>query len=141
MRDLANNLHFKPAFLPAAAVTDNTAQVSIILDTLGAGAAVLAYVTGVLSDADATFTELLEESNASDMSGANTVPATDMIGTAALASFSFADDGECRKIGYIGSKRFIRATITPANNTGNLFMAGMWIQGRTASVPTANPPQ
>ncbi|UZE46981.1 hypothetical protein ONR75_18410 [Rhodopseudomonas sp. P2A-2r] len=141
MRDLANNLHFKPAFLPGPAVTDNTAQVSTILDTFGAGAAVLAYVTGVLSDTDATFTELLEESNSSDLSGANTVAATDMIGTAALASFGFADDGECRKIGYIGSKRYVRATVTPAANTGNLFMAGMWILGRVASVPTPNPPQ
>jgi hypothetical protein len=141
MRDLANNLHFKPAFAPGAAVVDNTAQVSVILDTYGYGSAVLALVTGTLTDADATFTALLEESNDPAMAGANTVAATDMIGTAALASFTFADDVECRKIGYIGSKRYVRATITPANNTGNLFMAGMWIQGRAASAPTANPPQ
>lgn len=141
MRDLANNLHFKPAFTPAAPVTDNTPQVSTILDTLGAGSAMLAFQTGTLTDADATFTELLEESNDPAMAGANTVAASDMIGTGALASFNFADDVECRKIGYIGSKRYIRATVTPANNTGNLFMAGMWILARTTSVPTPNPPQ
>lgn len=141
MRDLANNLHFKPAFAPGAAVVDNTAQVSVILDTYGYGSAVLAMVTGTLTDTDATFAALLEESNAADMSGANTVAATDMIGTAALASFTFADDIECRKIGYIGSKRYIRATVTPANNTANLYLAGVWILGRPASVPTANPPQ
>lgn len=141
MRDLANNLHFKPAFTPATAVVDNTPQVSTILDTLGAGSAMLAFQTGTLTDADATFAELLEESNDPAMAGANTVAANDLIGTGALASFNFADDVECRKIGYIGNKRYIRATITPANNTGNLFLAGMWILGRTASVPTANPPQ
>ncbi|KRQ03084.1 hypothetical protein [Bradyrhizobium manausense] len=141
MRDLANNLHFKPAFNPGAAVTDNTAQVSAILDTYGYGSAVLAFNTGTLSDADATFTVLLEESNDPAMAGANAVDDKDMIGTEALASFRFDDDNEARKLGYIGYKRYIRATVTPANNTGNLFLAGLWVLGRPTSVPTANPPQ
>lgn len=141
MRDLANNLHLKPAFPPKAAVTDDTAQVSTILDTFGFGSAVLAFNTGALSDADATFAVLLEESNDSGMSGAVAVADADLIGTEALAGFTFADDGECRKLGYIGSKRYIRATITPTGNTGNLFVAGLWVQGHAASAPTANPPQ
>lgn len=141
MRDLAHNLHIKPAFVPAAAVTDNTAQVSSILDTANYDSAMLAFVTGTLSDADATFAVLLEESDASDMSGANAVADQDMIGTEALSSFTFSDDGECRKLGYIGFKRYIRATITPTGNTGNLFLGGMWVQGHAASRPTANPPQ
>ncbi|MGX1417427.1 hypothetical protein ACVII1_007131 [Bradyrhizobium elkanii] len=141
MRDFANNIHLKTAFAPAAAVTDNTAQVSAILDVLGYGSATLAFVTGTLSDADATFTVLLEESNDSGMSGAVAVADKDMIGTEALAGFTFADDGECRKLGYIGSKRYIRATVTPSANTGNLFLAGMWVLGKPSSVPTANPPQ
>ncbi|MGY4572590.1 hypothetical protein [Bradyrhizobium sp. USDA 3256] len=141
MRDQANNIHIKTAFAPAAAVTDNTAQVSAILDVLGYGSATLAFVTGTLSDADATFAVLLEESNDSGMSGAAAVADKDMIGTEALAGFTFADDGEVRKLGYIGSKRYIRATITPTGNTGNLFLAGMWLLGKPSSVPTANPPQ
>jgi hypothetical protein len=141
MRDLANNLHFRPAFTPGAAVADNTAQVSAILDTLGFGSAMLAFLTGTLTDADATFATTLTESNDPAMAGANAVAAVDMIGTAALASFNFADDIECRKIGYVGSKRYVQATVTPSNNTGNLFLSGMWVLGRAASVPTANPPQ
>jgi hypothetical protein len=139
-RDLISNIHLKPAFAPAAAVTDNTAQVSAILDTAGWGSVALAVVTGTLSDADATFTLLLEESNDSGMSGANAVADADMVGTEALGSFTFADDGETRKLSYIGNKRYIRATITPANNTGNLFLGGMWILGNPQSSPTANPP-
>jgi hypothetical protein len=141
LRDLMNSLHFKPAFVPGAAVTDNTAQVSTILDTYLFGSAVLAFVTGTLSDADATFATTFAESNDSAMAGANAVAANDMTGTTALASFGFADDSECRKIGYIGSKRYIQATITPTGNTGNLLVAGMWVQGHPASAPTANPPQ
>ncbi|MBR0945956.1 hypothetical protein [Bradyrhizobium liaoningense] len=141
MRDLANNLHIRPAFNPGAAVTDNTPQVSAILDTMGYGSAMLVFNTGTLSDADATFTLLLEESNAADMSGSNAVADADMIGTEVLGSFRFDDDNECRKLGYIGYKRYIRATITPSGNTGSLFLAGMWVLGRPASAPTPNPPQ
>jgi hypothetical protein len=142
MRDLASNLHFKPAIAPVAARTDNTAIVSSILDTLGFGSAALALVTGTNTDADATFTVLLEESNDSGMSGAAAVDDKDMIGTEALAGFTFADDVKCRKLGYIGNKRYIRATVTPAaNGAGDIFLAGVWVQGHAATAPTANPPQ
>jgi hypothetical protein len=141
LRDLMNHIHTKPAFAPGAAVVDNTAQVSTILDTYLFGSAVLAFITGTLTDADATFALTFNESNDPAMAGANTVAANDMTGTTALASFTFADDIETRKIGYIGSKRYIQATITPTANTGNLFLAGLWIQGHPASQPTANPPQ
>ncbi|PSO30213.1 hypothetical protein [Bradyrhizobium sp. MOS002] len=142
MRDIASSLHFKPAIAPIAARTDNTAIVSTILDTLGYGAATLAMVTGTETDVDATFTTLLEESNDSGMSGAVAVADADMIGTEALASFQFDDDVECRKLGYVGSKRYIRATVTPANNAaGNIFIAGIWVLGKPNSAPTANPPQ
>ena len=142
MRDIASNLHFSPAIAPVAARTDNTAIVSAILDTYGYGSAVLALVTGTNTDADATFTTLLEESDDSGMSGATAVADIDLIGTEALAGFQFDDDIECRKLGYVGAKRYIRATVTPAGNAaGNIFIAGVWVQGHPASAPTANPPQ
>lgn len=140
MRDIANNVNIRPAFLPIAAVVDNTVQTSTILDTYGYGAAMLGLVTGTLTDADATFTVALTESNDSGMAGSNVVAAADMTGTPALASFDFSVDNACRKLGYIGGKRFIQATITPALNTGNLFVAGMWILGKPVRTPTANPP-
>lgn len=142
MRDLANHIHVKPAIAPVAARTDNTAIVSAILDTLGWGSAMLALVTGTNTDANATFAVLLEESNDSGMSGAAAVDDKDMIGTEALAGFQYDDDVECRKLGYIGSKRYIRATVTPSgNDSGNIFLAGMWVLGHPSSQPTANPPQ
>ena len=97
MRDLANNLNIRPAFVPGAAVTDNTVQTSTILDTYGYGAAMLGLVTGTLSDADATFTVALNESNDSGMAGANVVAATDMT-SITLASFDFSADNVCRKL-------------------------------------------
>jgi hypothetical protein len=115
-------------------------QTSTILDTYGYGAAMLGLITGTLTDADATFTVALTESNDSGMAGATAVAATNMTGTLTLASFDFSVDNACRKIGYIGNSRYIQATITPANNTGNLFVAGMWVLGKPVHAPTANPP-
>jgi hypothetical protein len=57
-----------------------------------------------------------------------------------LGSYTFADDGVCRKIGYVGTQPYLRATVTPANNTGNMFLGGVWILGNPSRQPTANPP-
>lgn len=143
MRDSANNLHFKPAIAPVAALTNvNTPIVSTILDTLGFGSATLALITGTETDTNVTTVVLLEESNDSGMAGATAVADIDLIGTELLAAFQFDDDVECRKLGYIGSRRYIRATVTPSgNDAGNIFLAGMWVQGYPASAPTPNPPQ
>ena len=142
MRDSANNLHFKPAIAPVAALTNlNTPIVSTILDTLGYGSATLALITGTETDTNVTTVVLLEESNDSGMAGATAVADIDLIGTELLAAFQFDDDIECRKLGYTGSRRYIRATVTPSgNDAGNIFLAGMWVQGYPASAPTANPP-
>ena len=65
-----------------------------------------------------------------------------LTGTEVLASFQFDDDNETRKIGYVGTQRYLRATITPANNAaGNIFVAAIWILGKPNRQPTANPPQ
>jgi hypothetical protein len=141
LRDLFNNINIKPAFPPVPAVTDNTAQVSTILDTFGYGSATLALITGTLTDADATFAVTLSESNDPAMAGSNAVAAGELLGTLALASFTFADDIKCKKLGYNGIRRYIQATVTPSANTGNLFVSGAWILGHPVSSPTSNPPQ
>jgi hypothetical protein len=138
MRDIANGLNLQPAFTPKAAVTDNTPQVSIVCDRIGYGAVALALITGVLTDADATFTVLVEDSD--DNSTYTAVDDAYLNGTEVLASFDQSADNVCRKIGYTGNKRYIRATVTPAGNAGNLFMAGTWILGYPARQATANPP-
>lgn len=138
MRDLSNGLNLKPAFAPKAAVTDNTAQVSTTCDLLGYNSLMLAIITGTNADADVTYTVLIEESD--NDSAYTAVADRDLIGTEALAGFQFDNDGECRKIGYNGGKRYVRATVTPANNTGNVFLAGVWVLGHPGVSPTTNRP-
>lgn len=137
--DLHNHIDLKRGISPAAAVTDNTAFVSQVCDTLGYGSVEFVALTGSLADADATFTTLIEESDSSG-SGFIAVADAELLGTEAQASFTFAADDKVFKIGYIGTKRYVRATITPANNTGNAFVAGVWVLGHATLEPTANPP-
>jgi hypothetical protein len=138
MFDLMNRLAIKRAISPVS-IADNTAAVSQILDMQGQMAACLVIGTGSIADADATFTVLLEESDASNMAGATAVADADLIGTEALAGFQFDDDNECRKLGYKGSSRYIRATITPANNASAALLAAVWLT-TPQDQPAPNPP-
>lgn len=142
MRDLMNNVHVLQAIAPVAARTDNTAVVSSIIDLQGYDAAMFAISIGTNTDVNATFAVLVEEGDASNLSGGNAVADADLIGTEVLAGFQFDDDTETRKIGYRGSKRYIRLTITPTGNySGNIFLAAVAILGSPSLRPTANPPQ
>lgn len=138
MRDLMDNVHLQAAFAPKAAVTDNTAQVSSVADLLGYNSCMLAMITGTNADTDVTYTVLAEDSD--DNTNWSTVNAAYLNGTVALAAFQFDDDGEPRKLGYVGGKRYFRVTVTPANNTGNFFLGGVFVLGASALRPTANPP-
>lgn len=139
MRDIMNRVHIAPAFAPKAAVTDNTAQVSTVADLRGYDGGMLAYILGTNADTDMTYTLLIEDSD--DNSAFTAVADAYLNGTEVLGSADFSDDGETRKIGYNGTKRYLRATITPANNTGNVFVAGVWVLAYPNRQPTPNPPQ
>lgn len=141
MRDMTNNIQVKRVISPTR-VTDNTAQVGQVIDRQGYRAVMYTINIGTLADADATFTVLLEEADASG--GAYTAVAdADMIsqtsGTApeTAASFQFDDDNEVRKLGYIGNKRFTRLTITPANNSGNADISAAALLLEPANAPVS----
>lgn len=141
MRDGLSCKRIRPLLEPKVAITDNTAAVSAIIDCQGYDMVTLAFVTGTDADADATFTVLLEEGDNSGLSDNAAVADADMVSMTAgsvpetAAAFTFADDFETRAIGYLGSKRYIRLTITPAANTGNFFVAGVAIlEGKAPAV-------
>jgi hypothetical protein len=135
MNDISSQIKLQRAISPVV-VTDNTAQVSTALDCAGFTGAVVAIATGTLSDADATTVVLLEESDASG-SGYTAVADADLIGTELAAAPGFADDNECFKLGYKGTKRYLRLTVTPSGNTGNIPLSAVWILTSPRSVPQA----
>ena len=141
MHDLHNHIHPKRGLSPVAAGTDNTALVSEIVDTLGFGSCEFLILIGANTDADATFAVLFEDGDVANLSDHAAVDDKFLLGTELLAGFQFDDDNEVRKIGYVGPKRYCRVTITPTgNNSGNIFIAGIWVLGHPATIPTANPP-
>jgi len=141
MRDLVNRIHPVTALAPlAAAITDNTAQVTAIIDRRGFESLTFLIATGALADADATFAVSIVHGDQANLSDAAAVPAEAILGGLANAGFTFVDDAEPRKVGYAGDKRYVRMTITPSGNTGAAPLAVIAVLGHPAMAPTANPP-
>ena len=144
MKDLANCIAIKRVLSPAS-VADNTAQVGQIIDRQGYDSVTYGILTGSLADADATFTVLLEEGAAANLSDAAAVADADMIsqtvGTLpeAAASFTFAADDNVRKLGYIGNKRYTRMTITPGANASAALLSAFAILGNADIEPVVQP--
>jgi hypothetical protein len=134
MKDLFNNLKVSRALSPAS-VADNTAQVSQIIDMAGFKSMLFVIAAGSLADADATFTVTVDEGDASDLTGSNAVAAADLLGTTSGASFTFAADDTVRKIGYIGTKRYVRLTITPGANASAAVLSCVAVQGHADLAP------
>ncbi|WP_447727269.1 hypothetical protein [Sphingomonas koreensis] len=137
MRDLANHLHFVRAIAPAAAVADNTPFVSSIIALAGYSSLAFAIALGAIADADATFTVLVEHGDQANLSDAAAVPDAQLTGLESAAGFKFDDDNELRKIGYVGNKAYVRLTITPVNNAGNVFLSAIAVlsDGRYGPTP------
>ena len=139
MRDETRSVQVKRVISPVS-VADNTAQVGQIIDHRGFDAALYTILTGSLADADATFAVLLEEGDAANLSDAAAVADADMIsqGSAAPetdAAFTFTHDDEVRKLGYRGSKRYTRLTITPAANASAALLAACCHLSHAAQQP------
>ena len=139
MRDFLNNLHPIRAISPVS-VADNTAEVGEIVDRQGFDGLSFVISTGSLADVDATFAVLVEDGNDSGLSDAAAVADADLLGTEALAGFTFGDDDETRKVGYIGDKRFVRLTITPSANGSAALFSAVAVLGWPSVAATVNPP-
>jgi hypothetical protein len=134
VKDFHNNCKYTLALAPVI-VSDNTAQVGLIIDRAGFAGLELVLATGTLADADATFAVTVDHGNQANLSDAAAVPANQLLGTTAEASFTFAADNTTKKIGYIGDKRYVRLTITPANNAAAAPLAVVAVQGGPLKVP------
>lgn len=127
MRDLYHNIATVQAVAPAVLSATNT---SAAMDLLGFESAAIVINTGAivsLGDFTAKLTEC-------DTSGGTytDVAAADLIGTfpASLAADSVV------KVGYIGSKRFLKSVIT--KNSGTSIAAGaVLVKGNAADLPVA----
>lgn len=136
-RDLHSRIDVLSVIDPYDHATGDAAKVGEIIDMQGADALEFIIQSGSLADADATFTILIEDSAASDLSGGVAVVDAELVGTEAGASFIFSDDNKIAKIGYVGSKRYVRLTLTPANNTGAALLSACAIRSRLGIGPSS----
>jgi hypothetical protein len=141
MRDYLNTVHILRAISPQAARTDNTAIVGQIIPNTGFNGLVYAINIGADTDTNATFAVTMDHGDDPALSDGVPVPAAQLVGTLALAGFTFSDDNETRKIGYNGSKAYTRLTITPTgNDSGNIFVDAIALLFGSRYAPTPNPP-
>lgn len=134
-RDQFSYIKWSRGISPVAAVTDNTPFVSQIIPVAGFDSLTFLGMVGSLADADVVLTVLMEEGDDSGLSDAAAVADSDLIGTELGAAPLFSDDNKTFKLGYKGSKAYVRVTVTPSANTGNIFLAGGWLQGHPRRVP------
>ncbi len=139
MKDLSSNIHVARAISPVSEA-GTTALVSQVIDRRGYDSLTFVIATGSIADADATFTVLVEDGSASDLTGGAAVADAELIGTEVLAGFQFDDDNEVRKIGYIGNQRYVRLTVTPVANASAALISAVAILGHPTISPTDNPP-
>lgn len=136
MRDLHHNIEVKKVISPQ--YSDNTdAVVGTVVDSRGYGAVEYVILTGAQGDNNATFTVLLEDCDAANCSDNAAVADAYLFGTEAAASWTTdAQANTVLLLGYSGSKRYTRMTITPAANTGNNYFGVTAILGYPQLRPT-----
>jgi len=135
-KDLYNNIHPVIAIAPVT-ISDGTALVSGSIDTLGYESVTFVIQTGTLADADATWAVVVKDGDSATQNTHTAVADTFLLGTEAAAGFAFGDDGEARKIGYVGGKRYVSIEIDDVvANTGSTPLAVVALLGHPRSAPT-----
>jgi hypothetical protein len=128
MRDLANNIGAVQAVAPAVLSATNT---SAAIDLLGFDSGAVVINTGAIVSAG-DFTAKLQESDTTTSGDFADVDAEDLVGEfpASLSADSVV------KIGYIGTKRYLRTVIT--KNGGTSIAAGaVVIKGHVLTRPVS----
>ena len=130
--DIHNEVLQKPAFNPAT-INSDTTTTGAIIDTQGFEALEFVMQAGTISAG--TFTPLIEESDAADLSGSNAVADADLLGTEAAAALSASNTA--KRVGYRGDKRYVRLSIVSASSAngvvGALAILGKPMLAKTAS--------
>lgn len=140
MKDLHDNIHTVQVVAPVSHATGDAAIVGAIVDRSGFDSLEYIVSLGATAATAGVYAVLLEEGDNAALSDASTVSAADMRGTIALTSWGFADVSKNRKLGYTGSKRYTRMTITPTGNNGAFLVGASAILGNPVNAPTINPP-
>jgi len=133
MRDLHNNAKASRGISPAAIISANGTTTSQTVDVSEFGSLEFVFQSGTITDG--TFTITVYEGDASDMSDEAAVADADLLGSEPV--FASTDDNTVKRVGYIGSKRYVRAKVVQAGATTGGFISCLVIQGHPKTAPVA----
>lgn len=141
-QDIVNNIKITPSISP---ITIPAAQTGLVtkgtaVDVAGYESVALEVALGAIVAGDAAATTgavVLEESDTTTDGDFGTIAAGDLIAVDTLTGLVAANAGQTKKIGYIGSKRYVRAkaTITTGATTGAFPISCAIILGNARNNP------
>ena len=149
MRDIFNRVKVVDAVeAPALNTNSDTDIVSAIIDRAGYESVLFVLVNGALTDTGVVVSVKLEEGNDSGLTDAaavatseiqldNGVGRMDATPEATFhAAYDQSDDNKSFKIGYLGSKRYLRLTVSPVgNSSGDIPFAATVVLGNARHQP------
>lgn len=131
--DLDSVISPQAAINPGAAITGNGTTTSATIDRAGYEALEFIFQSGTITDG--AFAVTLYEGSASNMSDEAAVAAADILGT--QPSFAAADDNTVKRVGYKGSKRYVRAKAVQSGATSGGILAAVAILAKPRFAPTS----
>lgn len=129
--DMHNNVFIAMA-RNTAAISSNTTTAGIIIDTQGYESLEFIVFSGARTDG--SYLPLIEESDASDLSGSNAVDDEDLLGTEVAATIAAANT--VKRIGYRGGKRYVRLSLVSTSVTTGATLGAVAVLGKAMVRPT-----
>jgi hypothetical protein len=132
-RDLHHNVSATAALDTVTFTTSgSTVAVGNLVDLAGYNAVELVFLSGALTTGN--FAVSLDEGDNATLGDATPVDMTALLGT--LPTFSASEDNTAKRVGYCGSKRFVRPTVTSSAGAAGTVSA-VAILGSPLSAPVA----
>lgn len=119
--------------LNTATISSSTTTNGNIIDTQGYNS--LTFLLNVGARTDGTYTPLIRHGDDSGLSDAADVDDSDLVGTEAGAVISAANT--VKKIGYVGTKRYVRLSVVSTSVTSGATVGATAILSRPAVGPIA----
>ena len=120
-KDLKSNISICPIIDPVAYTATTTSD---LVDTQGFESCVLMVSVGAQTfSATNKITVTVEECDTTADASFTTVAAADLIGSFSVWNGTDADQNEVQKVGYIGSKRYVRVVLTEGGTVSTVVSA------------------
>ncbi len=122
-----------------AAITSNTTSAGNIIDTQGFDAVEFLVFSGARTDG--SYLPLIEHGDAANLSDAVAVPDAELLGTNITtgqeAAATIAAANAATRIGYIGTRRYVRLSIVSTGVTSGATLGAIAVLGMPRLAPTA----